>query len=265
MKNKKLLRCMLSIAAIVFGISVFQTFAQPSEAKIKKDVMGPKTVSLTLGGPGTIEWSSTYKKYVWSRNFTAKVKTDTPGEFLIVKGYASYDIMGGRYVYWRTFTSSNSYAGKKNPSISEINQAIATAEVQEFDRIRDVIGEYESLKIAADPNWEWHTANSVSFNVVAVYRVINRGKHYGDEAQHQRAQGYITVDKIESLMRLRIYRNDEKSPWSSVINRSVLINARMPGANGAMVYTTKLLDRKDYPAADVQKMARMSKVPLLTQ
>lgn len=59
---------------------------------------------MTLGGAGTVEWSKTYKKYIRTRDFTAKLKTDTSGEFLIVKGCAAYDVIGKWYVFWRTFT-----------------------------------------------------------------------------------------------------------------------------------------------------------------
>ncbi|HYJ87477.1 MAG TPA: hypothetical protein VEW46_15560 [Pyrinomonadaceae bacterium] len=98
--------------------------AQPTDAQIKKDLTGPKTVSVVLGKPGTREWSSTYKKYVWNRNFTAKLKTEDPQIFVIVKGYASYDIIGGRFVFWRTFTTSNSYEGLSNPTAADVEALI---------------------------------------------------------------------------------------------------------------------------------------------
>ena len=264
MKNNKSIFYILSLAILVLVFSVGESFGQPSDAQIKKAISGPKTVSVTLGSPGTVEWSSTYKKYVWSRNFTAKVKTDEPGVFVTVKGYASYDVMGGRYVFWRTFTSANSYTGKKNPTVSEINDALESASLREFDPANSIIGEFESLKISADPMWEWHTPNSVSFNAVAVFTAIYRGGSYSGEPIHNHPSGMTTVDKIESILRIRLYRIDEKTPWDRVgVKRPQM--SRVKNSTRESIYLEKLLERKDYPNAEVQRMARMSKVPLLKQ
>ena len=261
MKNTKSTTFALLFAIVVLGMTVSRMNAQPSEAKIKKDVMGPKTISLTLGGPGTIEWSSTYKKYVWSRNFTAKVKTDTPGEILIVKGYASYDVMGGHYVYWRTFTSSNSYAGMKDPTIAEINQALEKAEIRDFNYNGRVLGEYISMKIAAEPDWEWHTPDSTSFNVVAVFQLIHRGR-YGTEAWYTPPAGSEAVDRVEAILRIRLYREGSKLPWSGVH-----VSSRIPTSSGANTIAERilLLERKEVPADQVRQMPRMTRVPVLTQ
>ena len=220
-----------------------------------------KTVSVTLGSPGKIEWSSTYKKYVWSRYFTAKLKTETPGEILVVKGYASYDVMGGRYVFWRTFTSSNNYEGKKNPPASEINQALETAELRDFNYNGAVIGEYETMKLAAEPDWEWHTTDSFSFNVVARFRLDGKGR-YGREAWYTPPAGFKAIDRVEAFLRIRLYRDGAKLPW-----RGVHVSDRIPTSAGAntIAERIRLLERKEYPEAEVKQMARMSKIPLLTQ
>ena len=266
MKNKKSIFCILSLAFLVLVLNAGESFAQPTNAQLKKVLTSPKTVSVTLGSPGKIEWSSTYKKYVWSRNFTAKLKTDTPGEFLIVKGYASYDVMGGRYVFWRTFTSSNSYEGKKNPTVAEINQALQSVKSEElryFHGNGAVVGEYESLKLAAVPDWEWHTPRSVSFYAIAVYRVINYGEGYS-RAPYNPAAGFRPVDRVQEVWRLRLYREDEKSPWNGVHN-GVVGSLQIPGANGVMIDRKILLERKEYRAEEAERMPRATKVPVMTQ
>lgn len=259
MNNKKSIFCILTLVLIVTLFNAGETFAQPTAAQLKKQLTTAKTVSITLNGPGTIEWSGTYKKYVWSRYFTAKLKTDTPGEFLIVKGYASYDVMGGRYVFWRTFTSGNSYEGKKSPSVAEINQALETAELSEFNHNFAVIGEYETMKLASAPDWEWHTLNSVSFNVVAVFR-RDALVRYGDELSYSPPRGFKGIDRVESVLRIRLYRDGEKLPW-----RSVRVGNLIPNSVGSNTVTKKikLLERKEHPEAEYKKMARMSKIPSL--
>jgi hypothetical protein len=251
--------------AIVGSALIFSANAlgQPTDAQIKKSISGVKTVSVTLGNPGTVEWSSTYKKYMWTRNFTAKVKTDTAGEFVIVKGYAAYDVIGGKYVYWRTFTSSNSYEGKKNPTNAEINEVLKTAETREFDRTNSIIGEFESFKMSDDPMWEWHSPTSVSFNAIGIFNIVYRGGSYGGEATQNLSAGMTIVDKVEAIWRIRLYRADEKSPWNKAFPRRYGMNTKIPNSKNEMIRPQKLLERNSYPSNEVQKMTRMNKVPSL--
>ena len=122
MKERCFARSFLMGALVFLSVGFAnQATAQVPDAQLKKDLTGAKTVSVTLGKPGKIEWLRTYKKYAWTRDFTAKLKTEEPAIFVIVKGYAAYDVLGGRYVFWRTFTTSNSYEGIPDPT--EIGRA----------------------------------------------------------------------------------------------------------------------------------------------
>ena len=208
MQNKKTIISTVICALAFLVVGTGYTFAQPSAAQLKKDISGPKTVSVTLGSPGTIEWSSTYKKYVWSRNFVAKVKTDEPGIFVLVTGYASYDVMGGRYVYWRTFTSSNSYSGIPNPTAADVQALIKQFGVHDMMGdypFRQMIGNVESIGLSSDPNFEWHTPNAVSFDVIAVYTK----KGNGNTAPNEHG---------EQTFRIKLFRDNTKSDWNRVIS-----------------------------------------------
>ena len=205
MKNKKSIFYILTLALLVLVLNAGVIFAQPSDAQLKKQLTAAKTVSVTLGKPGKIEWSKTYKKYVWTRSFTAKLKTDEPGIFLLVTGYASYDVMGGRYVYWRTFTSSNSYDGMPNPTAGDVQALIRKFGVKEF--MRDywynlVVGKVESIGLSDEPKYEWHTPNSVSFNIVAVY--THKTNEIGGRERGART------------FRIRLYRDTTKAEWKSL-------------------------------------------------
>jgi hypothetical protein len=187
--------------------SVPGVLAQPSDAQTKKDLTGAKTVSVTLGNPGKVEWSSTYKKYVWNRSFTAKVKSDYPDIFVVVKGYASYDVMGGRYVFWRSFITSNSYDGIPDPTAADVQAFIAKFGVERFMGNYDfnhVIGKVESLGLADEPKFTWHTPNSVSFNVVAVFT-----KRTNDVGGRER---------IAQTYEIRLYRDDVKQAWKNMMS-----------------------------------------------
>ncbi|MFY9620834.1 MAG: hypothetical protein WAM70_05720 [Pyrinomonadaceae bacterium] len=185
--------------------AVSEVAAQPTDAELKKQLTHAKTVSVTLGKPGTREWSSTYKKWVWNRHFTAKLKTDDPDIFVIVKGYASYDFIGGRTVFWRTFTTSNSYEGIPDPTAADVQALIARFGVEKFlgsyfDR---VIGKVESIGLAADPQFEWHTVNSVSFNFTSAYT--------------ERTNDVGGKERIARTQRVRLYRDTPKAEWKSLL------------------------------------------------
>ena len=208
MKKKSLARGFLMCAIVFLGVGfAYQAKAQPSDAQIKRDLTGAKTVSVALGKPGTIEWSKTYKKYVWTRSFTAKVKTDEPGIFVIVKGYASYDVMGGRYVFWKTFTTSNSYEGIPDPTAADVQALVSKFGAEQFMgnyHFNHVIGKVESIGLAAEPKYVWHTPNSVSFNVVAVYT--------------ERTNDIGGRQRLARTLEIRLYRDSVKAPWKSLIS-----------------------------------------------
>lgn len=262
MKNKNKILYILSLAIFVLISNIGVTFAQPSAAQLKKLFTIPGAVSVIVHKPGKREWSSTYKKYVWNIWFTVKRKTDTPGVYVTIKGYSSFDIVGGKYIYWRDFISGNTYDGQKNPTVSEINQALAKGELRDFNFNDKVIGEYESMKLSAEPDWEWHTQDSVSFNVVAVYRIHNNGGRYYGDNWYQATSGFEEVDRVESVLRIRLYRDGANLPW-----RGIHVSDRIPTSAGSntIAERIKLLERKDLPPAEFGQMARMRKVPVLTQ
>lgn len=179
--------------------------AQPTDAELKKQLTHARTVSVTLGKPGTREWSSTYKKWVWNRHFTAKLKTEDPEVFVIVKGYASYDITGGQYVFWRTFTTSNNYEGIPDPTAADVQALISKFGTDKFlgAWFNLVIGKVESIGLAAEPNFEWHTVNSVSFDVTAVYT--------------EKTNDIGGKERIARTVRIRLYRDSPKAEWKNLL------------------------------------------------
>ena len=208
MLRKKQLRLSLLVGLVVLlGALANEVLAQPSDAEIKKQLTHAKTVSVTLGKPGTREWSSTYKKYVWNRSFTAKLRTEDPEIFVIVKGYASYDIIGGRFVFWRTFTTSNSYEGIPDPTAADVQALINRFGVEQFMGnyyFNHVIGKVESIGLSDEPKFEWHTPNSVSFNVTTIYT--------------ERTNDIGGKERIARTLRIRLYRDNPKAEWKNLLS-----------------------------------------------
>ena len=206
-KKRFSLRFLLGALLLLSAGLCNEVSAQPSDAEIKKQLTHAKTVSVTLGKPGTREWSSTYKKYVWTRNFTAKLKTESPEIFVIVKGYASYDIIGGRFVFWRTFTTSNSYEGLPDPTAADVQALISKFGLEQFlgnYYFNHVIGRVESIGLSDDAKFEWHTPNSVSFNVTAVYT--------------ERTNDIGGKERIARTLRIRLYRDSTKAEWKNLLS-----------------------------------------------
>ena len=70
------------------------------------------------------------------------------------------------------FTTSNSYEGIPDPTAADAQALISKFGVEQFMGnyyFNRIVGKVESIGLAAEPKFEWHTPNSVSFNVRAVY------------------------------------------------------------------------------------------------
>lgn len=189
-------------AVMVLGIGVTGAAAQPSAAQVKKDVSGAKTISVTVLGKGTRVWSKGYSKWVWDVPYSAKVKSEEPGVNILVEATASYDIVGGRYVYWRSFVGSNIYEGIPNPTEAEV-----AALLKQFGPQKIMMGEFysavkiEGIKLAEKPRFEWHNLNSVSFTVYATFtEQVN----------------YTTTRRIAKPYRARLYRDGKTMPWKNI-------------------------------------------------
>ncbi len=190
-------------------LSVSYAKAQPSEAQIRKDISGPRVVSLTFGKPGTKSWSKTYNKYYWTRYYTAKLKTDDPKVFTIVKGYVAYDIYGSKFTFWREFVSSNSFEGIPDPTEEDLQKIIKSIGYEKLMGgyyFRRMKGEPESMTLAAEPEYKWHTMNSVEFNIVAVY------------TEFDPLQKNVAPKRVKRALRIRLYRTDVKSDWNNALS-----------------------------------------------
>lgn len=198
----KLISLILTAVAIVIGIGTESVNAQPSAAQVKKDVTGPKTISVTIHGSGKRVWSKGYSKYVWDVPYSAKVKSEEPGVNILVEATASYDIVGGRFVYWRSFVGENTYEGLPNPTAADIAALIEKLGQKAIVRYREIVGPVESIELSKTPNFEWHKLTSVSVDIIGTYTE----KFSSTETK-----------RVARLYRTRLYRDDKNSPWKSLI------------------------------------------------
>ena len=192
-------------AVVVMALGLSRVaWAQPSDAQIKKDLTSPGVLSVTLSktGGGKV-WSKTDLQYYWERGAvvvrSANLK-EFPNVKLEIGGIATYTIIGGGYKFKKFYVTYNSYQGIPNPTKKDI-ETMLRGDVEKavtnhtFNRI---IGEVEKLELAADPQWEWHTPNSVSFKVRAVFeQIVNNTE----------------TEKVDRLYEIRLYRDAPNKPW----------------------------------------------------
>ena len=255
------------IAALSFGAS--QTFAQtpPTEAQIKRDLMNPGVIAIIMRGRGSFEKFVTNGAVVneYYRSVTVRRKTDRPGVTLDVLGDVVYRLIGGRWVYRTMRLAGNTYGGMKNPTAADINQALAQVELSHFHPGSREVIEYESFKLMDAPNWEWHTPNSVSFYAIAVFRRIHSGKRYSNESRSPTYRdGFRWIDTVREVWRVRIYRENEKSPWVNAIQTTVG-KLEIPDAKGGTMPRDFLIEQKQYPANEVERMPRATRTPLISE
>jgi hypothetical protein len=254
-----------------FVILAAQTLAQtpPTEARIKKDLMNPGVIEIIIRGKGSFEKFVTNGAVVneYYRSVTVRRKTDKPGITLDVLGDVVYRLIGGRWVYRTMRLAGNTYGGIKNPTVAELNKLVEKMQLKDIHNLWEYhfIGEIESIKIYSYPKWEWHTPNSVSFNVVMVHSMIYSGGSYNGEPQES-ASPDVFVDRVERIQRWRIYRDDEKQPWKSATATEFgNISSMMRDENNNSIPRLKLLGRKKMSSKQADNMPRPTKIPFITE
>ncbi len=199
---------------IVLALMVFMArgaMAQPSDAQIKKDLTAPGVISVTLSknGGGKV-WRQNDVQYYWERGAVIVRDADLkefPNVKLEIGGFVSYTIIGNTYKFKKFNVTYNSYEGIPNPSEKEVETLLRShlKETVNEGHFDSIVGDIEKLELAADPKWEWHTPNSVSFNAHAVYeeKVSN-----------------TETEKVDRTYEVRLYRDGVKSPWKDNFNSS---------------------------------------------
>ena len=244
---------------IIFAANAFAQ-RPPTEAQIKKDLMNPGVVQIIMRGKGSFEKFVENRAVVneYYRSVTVRRKTDKPGITVDVLGDVVYRLIGGRWVYRKMRLAGNTYGGIANPTLSELNKLVETLKPNDVDNLwQDFIGEIESIKISPFPRWEWHTPNSVSFNVIMIHsQIVHSGVSWEN----------VFVDRVERIQRWRIYRDSEKEPWKSMnCTEFGRTGDLMRDENNNSVSRLKLLERKKMTRKQTDNMPRPTKVPLITE
>lgn len=157
--------------------------APPTDDQIIKDLTGPNTVEVRLsktpGGRSTSASASgtnsiTIDDY-WYRGATLVQKAGIaayPDATVEVVGSARYTILDDGFQYREFKGASVEYKGLPNPGEAEVIGVLKSDLSKLVNSARynnEIVSEITDLKLADEPQWEWHNADSVSVNVTATY------------------------------------------------------------------------------------------------
>lgn len=257
------------LAAAVAGALAGPAWAQtlPSEDDIRRDLTAPGIVEIVFRGQGTLEriaengvWIDEYK-----RSVTVRRVGDRPGVTVEVIGDVVYRPSGGRFVFQRMRLAGNRLTGLEPPDVAAIDRLIATLKPHDIDTLFSlVVGEYESIRLADDPRWEWHSPKSVSFEVVQIYTTRHMGGAYPGSYVEQTKPGEVFLDRVERIERWRIYRDSEDGPWLRLAASGHRAGTMIPRKGAPSQPAMRLLSRRVVSEREFQTMPRATRVPALS-
>lgn len=218
----------------LFGL-FFSVQAQPTDQQVIKDMTAPNTISVKLTPRnGHKQWNADYGVWEYVRGVEAiKKYPQKDGVRIKIVGDAVYQMYGAtNYKYWKFRVLSNEYLGMDAPSSDELME-IVKADFPKFLSTywyNRIIGEVKAVYIADDPQFTWHTTNSMSFNVIAEYRARISDIHIAD---------------IVQTYTVRLYRDSEDGPWKNFIS-----------SRGKQVVD----NQKEYPRAEIRAMKTLADI-----
>lgn len=223
---------------IFFGLFILVSItalAQPSEAEIRKQITndGTKQIKFTKT-TGTRQWNKDTGNWEYVRGVEVIRNSGYPGIDLVVTGDVVYQYTGaGKYSYWKFRTLDNHYLGIPNPTQQEIIDFVSRDWAKFYGFYYGVITKlHKEPALAADPQWTWHSPNSVEFRMSLQYDHIIRGK--GIETQ-------------DAIWKVRLYRENPKAPWINFM--------ALRSEDAADI---KVLDMKEYTQAQLSSFEKQT-------
>jgi len=196
----------ISILFFVLCVSTF-SFSQPSDATIKRDAIGNGSGVIGFKftkATGTRQWNSSAGNWEYVRGVEVKRKSEYAGINLIVKEDVVYQYVGsGGYSFWKVRVLSNEYEGIPNPTAKEINDFISKDWSKFYGYYYTVITKrWFQPALADNPQWTWHSPNSVEFRMKMKFDYIIHAKG---------------IETLECIWNVRLYRDDPKGPWKNML------------------------------------------------
>ena len=239
----------------------------PSEDDIRRDLAAPGVIEIVFRGRGTLERVEENGVFFdeYERSVTVRRAGDRPGLVVEVIGDVVYRVIDGGFVFRRMRLAGNRLEGLANPTVAEIDALLARLTPLDIDRTAYLmIGEIETIRLAADPHWEWHSPRSVSFEVVETFTARWTGGAYPGSYVEPTKPGSIFLDRVERIDRWRIYRDADDGPWLRLVATARRAGAVIPRKGGPSEPAVRLLSRRVVGEREFAASPRPTRVPPLT-
>ncbi|MBE2247751.1 MAG: hypothetical protein IAE67_10885 [Candidatus Competibacteraceae bacterium] len=230
-----------SISIFLLLLAGHIVWAQPTDSQVKQRLINEGAIEVRFtSDKGTVHTSLNEKWYI--RAAESKWKTTEPGIYRWERSDYRYNYQGGNWVYNRAYLASNWFDGIPNPTEAEIFTLINN-NLREFlgNEYYSGVGNLPVVSLCADPKWEWHSMNQVSFNV---------------EYEVSTFTGYTELTKEKVVRRLRLYR-DTGGGQHNPNEKKYIKNGWLPINTGSASRENeqcKVIDKKQVSDADKKNM-----------
>lgn len=161
--------------------------AQPSDEVVAARLKNAGAIEVKFtSAHGTVHTLPNEKYY--ERTTESKWKTDIPTVFRWERVDNRYDYHSGSWVFNRSYFGGAWYDGIPNPSEEEIVRVLEESHAG----YQGSVMVKPTFKLAENPKWNWHTFNSVEFNV---------------EVTYFKKISYSEVAKIHTIIPVRLYKD----------------------------------------------------------
>ncbi len=223
-----------ALIALMISVLPKPAFSQVSDAEVIREMKSPGVISVKLTKKkGHKQWSSDYGTWEYVRG--VEVIREYPkkkGVTLKIVGDAVYQMYGSKYKYWKFRVISNEYLGMGTPSSQEILQLVQN-NMEKFVSnywYNKIIGDIKALYISEDPQFVWHSTNSMSLNMVAEFRALVNN---------------TDLEDIQQTYEVRLYRDSDDQPWKGFL---------------AIRRSRKTSNRKSYRPDEIRAMKTLADV-----
>lgn len=213
---------MKKLFVFIFLLASMFSYAQPTDAVIRKDLTTPLTIDIKFTKTtGTRQWNSSSGNWEYVRGVHIRLKSkDYPGLVVKVVGDAVYQYVGGtKYSYQKFRTGYNEWEGIPNPTEAEIEKMLSADWKLFYGYYFDKIVKLNSgPTLNKEKNFTWNNPNMVLF-----YMTVNADLLGGGN----------TIETAEQQYEVRFYRDNFKDPWKSFMSTA--------GANNTTILSTQTI------------------------
>lgn len=195
----------------LIGLSIISgasALAQPSDAQIASLIKGKGAIDVKFtSAQGTVHTTLTEKYYL--RTAESKWSTEVAGIYRWERSDYRYDYRGGSWAFNRSYFGSGWYDGIPNPSEKEILALLESSQVG----YQGAYFQKPVFSLAADPKFNWHTFNSVEFNVEAIY---------------YKKVSYTEFNKVKATFPVRLYKDTGGGRYDNSVKKAFKDAAWLP-------------------------------------